>query len=231
MDRRRETEIDRVFQKIPFLVGLSEAERIELRKHIVHRVFRRNETILHEADTSNTFYLILSGQVKVINISAEGKERIMAIHKEGDFFGEMAILDGKTTSAAVVALKDGRICLINKESFDRIVMANRWAVDAIIDLLCMRLRQAWLQIRVMSFADAEHRIRAVLQELGEKFGVRDSRGLIIGLGITHQSIASLSTTSRETVTRFLNKAAKSGEIELLADKKILLMGPFFKKTS
>jgi CRP/FNR family transcriptional regulator, cyclic AMP receptor protein len=231
MDRRRETEIDRVFQKIPFLVGLSEAERIELRKHIVHRVFRRNETILHEADTSNTLYLILSGQVKVINISAEGKERIMAIHKEGDFFGEMAILDGKTTSASVVALKDGRICLINKQSFDRIVMANRRAVEAIIDLLCRRLRQAWLQIRVMSFADAEHRIRAVLQELGEKFGVRDSRGLIIGLGITHQSIASLSTTSRETVTRFLNKAAKSGEIELLADKKILLKGSFFKKTS
>ncbi len=55
------------------------------------------------------------------------------------------------------------------------------------------------------------------QGLGENFGIRDSRGVIIALGITHQNIAYLSTTSRETVTRFLNKAAKAGEIEILAN--------------
>ena len=228
MDRRREREIESIFQKIPFLVGLSEAERSELRKQIIHRDFRRNEIILNEDDTSNYLYLILSGQVKVINISADGRERIMAIHREGDFFGEMAILDGKTTSASVVALRDGRICLITKESFNHIVMTNRLAVQGIIDLLCMRLRQAWLQLRVMSFDDAEHRIREVLQGLGAKFGVRDSRGVVIGLSITHQNIAYLSTTSRETVTRFLNKAAKTGEIEVLADKKLLLKDSFSK---
>ena len=210
MDTRREKEIESVFQKIPFLVGLSEVEKFELRKHIIHRDFRRNEIILHEDETSNCLYLILSGQVKVIHISAEGKEQILAIHKEGDFFGEMALLDGKTAPATVVALRDGRICLITKESFIHIVMTNRPAVDGIIDLLCMRLRQAWLQIRVMSFEDAEHRVRVVLQGLGENFGIRDSRGVIIALGITHQNIAYLSTTSRETVTCFLNKAAKAG---------------------
>ena len=222
MDTRREKEIESIFLKIPFLVGLSEVERFELRKHIIHRDFRRNEIILHEDDTSNCLYLILSGQVKVVHMSAEGKEHILAIHEKGDFFGEMALLDGKTAAATVVALRDGRICLITKESFIHIVMTNRLAVDGIIGLLCMRLRQAWLQIRVMSFEDSEQRVRVVLQGLGEKFGVRDSRGVIIGLGITHQNIASLATTSRETVTRFLNKAAKTGEIEVLANKKILI---------
>jgi len=67
------------------------------------------------------------------------------------------------------------------------------------------------------------------QGLGENFGIRDYRGVIIALGITHRNIAYLSTTSRETVTRFLNKAAKAGEIEVLADKKILLKGSFFNK--
>jgi CRP-like cAMP-binding protein len=52
---------------------------------------------------------------------------------------------------------------------------------------------------------------------------------MIGLGITHQNIAYLSATSRETVTRFLNKAAKAGEIEVLADKKILLKSSFSDK--
>lgn len=230
MDKRREKEIESIFQEIPFLVGLSEVERVELRKHIIHRDFRRNEIILHEQDdTSDCLYLILSGQVKVVQVSAEGKEHIFAIHKKGDFFGEMALLDGKTAPATVVALKDGRICIITKEVFSHVVMRNRRAVDGIIDLLCMRLRQAWLQIRVMSFEDAEQRVRVVLQGLGEKFGVRDSRGVIIDLGITHQTIAYLSTTSRETVTRFLNKAVKSGEIEVLASKQILLKRAFSEK--
>lgn len=228
MDARREKEIESVFLKIPFLVGLSEEERSELRKHIIHRDFRRNEMILHEDETSHCIYLILSGQVKVVHISAEGKEHILAIHEKGDFFGEMALLDGKTAPANVVALKDGRICLITKESFFQIVMQNRPVVEGIIALLCTRLRQAWLQIRVMSFEDAEHRVRVILQDLGEKFGVRDSRGVIIGLGITHQNIAYLATTSRETVTRFLNKATKAGEIEILANKKILLKPSFSK---
>jgi len=227
MNTRLEKEIESIFLKIPFLGRLSEIERFELRKHIIHRDFRRNEIILNEDDTSNYLYLLLSGQVKVIQISAERKENILAIHEKGDFFGEMALLDGKTAPATVVALRDGRICLITKESFIHIVMRNRMAVDGIIDLLCMRLRQAWLQLRVMSFENAEHRVRIVLQGLGEKFGVRDSRGVIIGLGMTHQNIAYLSTTSRETVTRFLNKAAKSGEIEVLANKKILLKEELF----
>ena len=226
MDTRREKEIESIFLKIPFLVGLSEVERFKVRKHIILRDFRRNEIILHEDDTCNCLYLILSGQVKVVQISAEGKEHILAIHKNGDFFGEMALLDGKTAPATIVTLKDSRICLITKEIFSHIVMTNRLVVDGIIDMLCMRLRQAWLQIRVMSFEDADHRIRIVLQELGEKFGVRDSRGVIIGLGINHQNIAHLSTTSRETVTRFLNKTVKAGEIEVLANKKILLKSSF-----
>jgi CRP/FNR family cyclic AMP-dependent transcriptional regulator len=228
MDAKREKESESLFRRIPFLAGLSEIERFEIRKHLIYRNFRRNEIILHEDDTSKYLYFILSGEVKVVQISDEGKEHILAIHKNGDFFGEMALLDDKTAPATVVALKDSRVCIITRESFIHTLMTNRLVVAGIIDLLCIRLRQAWLQIRAMSFEDADHRIRVVLRELGEKFGVRDDRGVIIGLGITHENVAHLSTTSRETVTRFLNKAAKAGEIEILVNKKIFLKNSFFK---
>ena len=224
----REKEIECIFLKIPFLSGLSEAERLDLGKYIKQREFRRNEIILSEDDTSSCLYLILSGEIKVVQTSAEGHEHILAIHKKGDYFGEMSILDGKTAPATVVALKHGRICLIPKDIFMKIFMTNRQVVNGIIDLLCMRLRHAWLQIRVMNLETAEQRIRAVLQELGDKFGVRDSGGITIGLDITHQNIANLSKTARETVTRFLTKAGKSGEIKVLPNKRILLKSTFLK---
>jgi hypothetical protein len=67
------------------------------------------------------------------------------------------------------------------------------------------------------------------QGLGENLGVRDSRCVIIGLGITHTNIVYLSTSSRETVASFLNKAAKVGEIEVLANKEIRLESASFNK--
>jgi CRP/FNR family transcriptional regulator, cyclic AMP receptor protein len=222
MDKRRDKDIDSIFLKIPFLLGLSDVEKIELKKHIVIRDFRRNEIILNEDDTLNFLYLIISGELKVVQKSTEGQEHILAIHEKGDFFGEMGLLDGKTTPAAVVALKNGRIGLIPREAFFQIIMTNRMVKDQIIGILCMRLRHAWLQIRAMSFESAEHRIRFTLQELGGKFGVHDNRGIMIDLDVTHQNIASLSMTSRETVTRFLRKAAKDDEIEILPGKRIIL---------
>ena len=228
-DKRRDKDIESMFLKIPFLAGLSEIEKFELQKHIILRDFRRNEIVLNEDDSINCFYLILSGKLKVTQLSDEGQEHILAIHKKGDFFGEMALLDGKTSPGTVVALKDGRIGLIPKEPFLNIIMKNSLVIDRIIGMLCMRLRQAWLQIRAMSFENAEHRIRFALQELGEKFGIRDSQSVIIDLDITHQNIANLSSTSRETVTRFLSMAAKADEIEVLANKKILLKNSFSNK--
>ncbi len=212
--------------RVPFLAGLSDSEKSEIQKHMIIRDFKRHEVILHENDSLNYLYLILSGELKVIQISAEGKEHIIAIHKKGDFFGEMGLLDGKTTPATIVALKDCRICLISRESFVKIIMSNTMVIKNIIDILCLRLRQAWLQIRAMSFEDAEDRIRFALKELGEKFGIRDNRGLIINFYVTHQSIADLSKTSRETVSRFFSKAERAEEIEVLADKKILLKKQF-----
>jgi CRP/FNR family transcriptional regulator len=229
MDKRRDKDIESMFLKIPFLAGLSAVEKFELQKHIIFRDFRRNEIVLNEDDSTNYLYLILSGKLKVIQLNDEGKEHILAIHEKGDYFGEMALLDGKTSPGTIVALKDGRIGLISKEPFLNIIMKNSLVIDRIIGMLCMRLRHAWLQIRAMSFDNAEHRIRFALQELGEKFGIRDSRGVIIDLEITHQNIANLATTSRETVTRFLSKAAKADEIEVLANKKILLKNFFSNK--
>ncbi len=101
-------------------------------------------------------------------------------------------------------------------------------IDA-INLLCERLREAWLMLKVTSFADAEHRIRAVLTHMADQFGIKDARGTIINLKLTHKDLAHLASISRETVTRFLNSFEKNGEIEILDNKSILLKPAFLEK--
>jgi CRP/FNR family transcriptional regulator, cyclic AMP receptor protein len=80
----------------------------------------------------------------------------------------------------------------------------------------------------LSFASAEQRIRVVLKNVGDQFGVKDQRGLIVNLRLKHKDIAELSATARETVTRSLRRFVQSEEIEILENKNILLKPAFFK---
>jgi CRP/FNR family cyclic AMP-dependent transcriptional regulator len=222
------SKFEKLVKNIPFLACLSDEEVAELKKIIIEKRFLRKQVVFHEEDTTNYLYFIYSGKLKVIQTSIDGKERILAIHKKGDFFGEMAMLDGKTAPATVVALEDCEVGFMSKIDFERFVLKNPRCMREIMLLLCDRLRAAWLMLKVTSFADTEQRMRAVLKNIGDQFGIKDMRGTIIALKLTHKDIAHFASTSRETTTRLLRRFTKAGEIEILDQKYILLKPDFFK---
>ena len=86
-------------------------------------------------------------------------------------------------------------------------------------------------IRVLSFADAEQRVRATLKLLSTQYGVKDHQGTIITLKLTHRDIASYTSVSRETATRLLDRFSKDGEIEILDSKNIRIRPSFLEKTT
>jgi len=221
---------DFVIRGIPFLSCLSDREIAEFKGLIVEKYFQKNQPILHEEDTSHYLYFIFSGKVKIIRLSADGKEKMLAIHKRGDFFGEMAILDGGTAPATVIALENTWIALISREAFHRHLLNNNKVLREIIAMLCGRLRGAWSMIKVMTFTDAEHRIRAVLNYMAQQFGVPDSEGTLIDMKLTHGDIGNFASLTRETVTRMINRLEKSKEIEITPRKLILLKPAFHKNT-
>jgi CRP/FNR family transcriptional regulator len=217
---------DKLAKQIPFLSSLSD---VELRRIVIRKSFRKNQIILYEEDSAKFIYFIYSGKIKVVQYSVEGKERILAIHKKGDFFGEMAILDGKSAPATVVAMEDAEIGFISKEDFEWYLLRSDTVVKEIIAMLCARLREAWLMLKVTSFADAEQRMRAVLKHIADQFGIQDQRGTIINIKLTHKDLAHLTSISRETATRLMNSFERAGELEIIDSKRILLKSAFLEK--
>lgn len=228
-DHVQQEMIDDLIRKIPFLACLNDAEIAEFKRLVMKKKFMKNQYILHEEDTSNYFYFILKGKVKIIQLSDDGKEKMLAIHKKGDFFGEMAILDGKTAPATVVAMEDTMIGLISREMFHQYLLNNNEVLKEIIALLCSRLRDAWSMVKIMSFADAEHRVRAVLKYMAEQFGIQSPGGTLINIKLTHSDIGNFASLARETATRMLNRLEKAQEIEIIDHKYILLKPAFEKK--
>ncbi|MBA4348642.1 MAG: Crp/Fnr family transcriptional regulator [Thermodesulfovibrio sp.] len=216
---------DKIIKNIPFFACLSEEEIKELRHVLVEKHFHRNKIIFMEEDTQNYIYIILSGKVKAVHLTPDGREHILAVHKTSDFFGEMALLDGKTSPATVIAMEDTSIAIISKKNFEELLKNNN-VLKGIISTLCARLREAWMTNKVLSHHRAEDRVRTLLKLLGMYYGMKDRRGTIITLKLTHRDIADYTSLSRETVTRLLNKLIMDGKIEVLDDRNLLLKPSF-----
>ena len=209
-------------RRVPLFSTLSDFEYKNIEHIFLIRSYRKNQVIFLEEETGTYMYIVLAGKLKITKSTPGGKENILAIHRPGDFFGEMALLDGKTSPATVSAMEDCRIASISKTDFSNLLMTNGKVVNQIIQVLCARLRQVWAQIQALSYSSADARIRGGVMELARKHGVPDSRGIIIDLKITHQEMAEMVGTSRETVTRALARLRDQGILQFEGRRMILL---------
>jgi len=228
---QRQAANGRSIRSIPFFADLTPEESKTVDKLFVKRPYAKDQIVFLEEESCNCMYLIYSGKVRVVKQNEEGKEQIITIHKKNDFFGEMSLLDGKTAPATVIAHEESVIGFLSKDDFDRHLMSNEGVRRKIIALLCGRLRDSWEMIKVLSFntENAEYRMMSILDRLQELYGVRDDRGVIINVKLTHQQLASYASITRETVSRVLKTLEKAQMISVLDNKSILLTNSFLQK--
>ena len=216
----------KTLNNIPIFSCMLPDEKIRLHQIIMEKRFKKNSIILMEDDSKNFMYVIFSGKIKVVRITADGKEQILVIRKKGDFFGEMTLLDGKSQPATIVAMEDANVGLISKKDFEQYFMKDSNVLKEIISMLCERLRESWIMLRVLGLTDAETRVRAVLSHIGSIYGIKDVRGIMIPFKLTHKEIADFAALARETVSRLLARLSQSGDIEIIGGKNIILKSSF-----
>ncbi len=194
---------------------------------IIEKSFRKSDIILMEDDeSSQSLFIIAKGEVKVVLTAEDGREAILASLKEGDFFGEMSLLDGEPRSATVRAVEDSRLLAIRREDF---LAAMKKQPDLALTLLgemSRRLRKSNRQISSLALMRVYGRVAATLLQLMEERGIRSKTKegksmIVVKDRPTQQFIADMSGTTRETVSRVLNFFQKKGYIVL--DGKDLLI--------
>ncbi len=216
----------KILEHIPIFSCLLPTEKSTLNQIIKERHFKKNSIILMEDDSKSFMYVIFSGKIKVVQTNLEGKEQILVIRKKGDFFGEMTLLDGKSQPATIVAMEDAVVGLISKKEFEQYFMKDVTALKQIIFMLCERLRESWVMLRVLGLPDAEARVRAILSYISSVYGVKDTRGILIPFSLTHKEISEFASLARETVSRLLARLSQSGEIEIIGRRTIILKPSF-----
>jgi len=221
----------KIVRAIPIFDNFTDSELSDLLEKTRAYKCRKGETIFLDDDQNQLMYIILKGRVKVVEITSEGQERVMAFRQRGDYFGEMGLLDGKTDSATIIAMEPCHLLLLTKGIFDEFFMENNRALQGIISVLCKRLRESWVFHNIIGFKDAESKIRATLARYGQTLGIKDSSGVIINSTLSHQSIADRVQITRETATRALKRMRDQKEIEIIAGRRIKLLPAFYEKYS
>ncbi len=218
----------KIIKKVPFFTKFSEEELSLLLDRTNVYSYRKDEIIIMANELIEQMYIILKGRVKVVDITVDGEERIMAIRHRGEYFGEMGFLDGKTDTATVIALESCKVLLVSKNVFDEFFLNNNKALLQIITVLCRRLRESWIFKDLIGTNNAESKIRATLAHYSKTLGRHDSTGVIISTILSHQSIADRVQIKRETATRVLSKMKDQHEIEMVG-RHFKLLPVFFEK--
>ncbi len=212
--------------KTDLFSSLNAEELHRVREKVVVKKFKKNEVILHEENTSEYMYIILDGEAKVVQVTGEGKGIIVTIHRTGDFFGELSLIDGKTAPATVTAVKDSVTAIISKRDFYTLIFSQQKVLENLLNILSSRLREAWKRIQLLNFNNAAQRVKMLLLMLSETYGKKTPRGTVLTIKLIHQDIADMTGLTRETVTRVLDRWRKTGEIQILKDKFIQLRPEF-----
>ncbi len=213
-------------KNISLFTSLSSDELRQIKGRISMRSYKKNEIILHEEDTNEYMYIIVDGEAKVLQTTNDGREIMITMHRAGDFFGELSLIDGKTAPAAVLATRDSVTALISKENFYLLLYNQNKVLKNLLQILCARLRESLRKIQLLNFNNAAQRIKMLLLLLSENYGEKTDKGIVLNIRLIHQDIADMTGLTRETVTRILDKWKRNGEIKILKNKHILLCPEF-----
>ena len=195
---------------IPLFARVVEADLDQIASHLIERRYPRNTTIVEEGLAGDYMYIIREGRVKVTKLSEDGREKILEFLEAGAFVGEMALLERAPRSASVKTLSAVRLLALSRNDFLSLLRRSSDLALAVIEVLCSRLRTQNEQASALSFQRVKDRTKGLLQRLARS---EHGEGTLSTPTLTHQQIADMIGTSRETVTRVVKELKQEGWLD------------------
>jgi CRP/FNR family cyclic AMP-dependent transcriptional regulator len=202
-----------MLREIPLFSRLDDKALGDLEKAAIKRAYPKNTILISKGDKSDQLFVVLKGKLKVAITDASGKEIIVSFLGSGDYFGEMAMIDGDSRSATIVTTQASEVLTISRYDFHRTLMSSPELMFELLKVLARKVRIATDKLESLAFEDVYGRLVKLLIQLArphdEVWIVEDS--------LTHQEIANMIGSSREMVTRILTALTSGGYISV--DKK------------
>jgi CRP-like cAMP-binding protein len=204
--------------RTPFFAGLDEADLERVAAGTRTRRFRRGEVIFHAGDPGDALFIIVSGEVKISLPSDEGDEAILATLREGDVFGELALLDGAPRSATASALVPTEAVVLPRDRFRELIATVPAVRDVLLASLAGELRRLTTHVEDLHFLDMTGRLAAKLVRLAREAGPTGNQsGIRLRATLTQAELASMVGCTRQSVNKLLGQFSDDGLVRVDRD--------------
>ena len=209
-DSSRTTEL---LARVPLFAELSPEELARVASVAIPRSFPRGVRVFHEGDDSDACYVVRTGDLRVTREHSDGRAIALATLGSGDFFGELAMLDGGSRSASVETLSDAELLALPASDMRRVIAKHGDIAAKLIVALTRRLRETNERVARQSFQTVPSRVAGVLSQLiAEEVMPEEREGITVRM--TQADLAQLAGTSRESVSRFLAVLERAGVVRV-----------------
>ena len=199
-----------LLKTVPLFGGLQDRDLSRVANLMVTKKYRKNNLIFFEDDLGQNLFIIKHGRVKISRIDEKGDEVIFAILGEGEFFGELSIIDGLTRSATVTSIDEVELLVLRRGDFIDILQKYPQISITLLKELASRIRKSDTQIKSLSLKDARGRVATTLIRLAEDIGFMHDGKVVLKRLPLQKDLANISGTSRETISRVIKKLEVDG---------------------
>ena len=204
----------RLLKKIPFLSALSPKHLSEVYRLAEELSFTPRQSVFAKRQDADAMYIVLSGRIKIYTNSQSKKKKTFAYLKEGEFFGEMALVEGTTRTASAQAVEPSHLLVIRKNNFQKLLTHDPKLCLYLLQTVSARLRRANEEIEGLLFRNILGRVAKAMLELAERAGETHNGGRLFKEHFTQQELADLVGTTREPLTRALSSLRRAGLIAM-----------------
>lgn len=195
-----------------FLREPAESRTIKIAKHA---------NVYNCGDEDQMVYFIERGQIKLLMLSPEGKECLLAIHTAGDVFGELCLAERGPRMETATAMEETTVKRISCSQFFVLLIKNS-LLEGFVQYLVVRIADQQQIIANLVTVDSEKRLGETLLRLARKLGKSDVRSILIEHRISHQELSEIVGTTRPRVTEFLQRFKHLGLIESTAEHYLII---------
>lgn len=210
MGRMEERDPQRALAECPLLQSLPEDARRAFVRMATVQQFDRGAVIFEEGDPADTFFLVLSGKLKITRPSDSGKETVFTILGPSDLLGELALFDDTARQATAVAVRPSRTAVVANADMRAWFTAYPLALQWFTQLLAKRVRRLNDALEDVYGLDVATRVARALVLQSAQFGRRTGQGVQVDLDLSQEELALYVRASRERVNQVLADFARRG---------------------
>ncbi|MGD8555501.1 MAG: Crp/Fnr family transcriptional regulator [Anaerolineales bacterium] len=207
----------KALSQIEIFRDLTPQEMEEIDRAITMSTCEPGRVFYAPEETGEVLFLLKSGRVQLYRLSPSGKKLVVAVLEPGAIFGEMSLVGQGMHNTFAEAIEPCTLCAMSRGDVERLILSKPKVGVRILEIMARRLSESETKLEELAFKSIPGRLASLLLKLSEKAGPGD-----LVQGYTHQDLAEMVGTYRETTTQTLNEFKNQGLIAI-ARKRITIL--------